>query len=137
MHGVRLRAGFCYEAIRTLESNGVARGFLPSSSGKMPVYEWNFSDVNPSVHSRATLFLHRMQHLRVVRWDPGRHALRREAGAAGEPVSFREGLYGITGYNAHLTMTFKPSASRGNTTGVEGSERRRRCRRYTQFPARH
>jgi len=30
-------------------------------SGQMPAYEWNFSDVNPPVHSFATLFLHRTE----------------------------------------------------------------------------
>ncbi|HVZ35319.1 MAG TPA: glucosidase, partial [Polyangiaceae bacterium] len=30
-------------------------------NGQMPAYEWNFGDVNPPVHSWATLFLHRME----------------------------------------------------------------------------
>ena len=30
-------------------------------SGQIPAYEWNFSDVNPPVHSWATLFLHRTE----------------------------------------------------------------------------
>ena len=30
-------------------------------SGQLPAYEWNFSDVNPPVHSWATLFLHRTE----------------------------------------------------------------------------
>ncbi len=31
------------------------------SSGQIPAYEWNFSDVNPPVHPWATLFLYRME----------------------------------------------------------------------------
>ena len=30
-------------------------------NGQLPAYEWNFSDVNPPVHSWATLFLHRTE----------------------------------------------------------------------------
>jgi len=30
-------------------------------SGQIPAYEWNFSDVNPPVHSWATIFLYRME----------------------------------------------------------------------------
>jgi hypothetical protein len=30
-------------------------------SGKLPAYEWNFSDVNPPVHAWATLFLYRIE----------------------------------------------------------------------------
>jgi hypothetical protein len=30
-------------------------------SGQLPAYEWNFSDVNPPVHSWATIFLHRTE----------------------------------------------------------------------------
>jgi len=120
-----------------LESNRVARGFLPAFQRQDARLRVELQrresvgslsgDVVPTPNAAS----------RVVKWDAGRHALRRDAGAAGEPVSFREALSGITGYNAHLTMTFKPSASHGNTAGVEGSERRRRRRRYTQLPARH
>ena len=35
------------------------QGVYLHSSGQMPAYEWNFSDVNPPVHAFATLFLHR------------------------------------------------------------------------------
>ncbi len=37
------------------------RGRYLHPSGQMPAYEWNFSDVNPPVHSWATLFLHRTE----------------------------------------------------------------------------
>jgi hypothetical protein len=32
-------------------------------SGQIPAYEWNFSDVNPPVHSWATIFLYNMEKL--------------------------------------------------------------------------
>ena len=37
------------------------RGVYLHPSGQIPAYEWNFSDVNPPVHSWATLFLHRTE----------------------------------------------------------------------------
>jgi hypothetical protein len=35
--------------------------FFLHPSGQIPAYEWNFSDVNPPVHSWATLFLYRTE----------------------------------------------------------------------------
>ncbi|MGE3500103.1 MAG: glucosidase, partial [Candidatus Binatia bacterium] len=38
-------------------------------SGQIPAYEWNFSDVNPPVHSWATIFLYRMEQALRGRGD--------------------------------------------------------------------
>jgi hypothetical protein len=38
-------------------------------SGQLPAYEWNFSDVNPSGHAFATLFLHRTEQARGREMD--------------------------------------------------------------------
>ena len=69
MHGVGLRGFLSCGGDKNAGSNGVARGVYLHSSGKMPANEWNFSDVNPSVHAWAALFLHRTEHPCVVRWD--------------------------------------------------------------------
>ena len=37
------------------------RSLYAHPNGQIPAYEWNFSDVNPPVHSWATLFLHRTE----------------------------------------------------------------------------
>jgi hypothetical protein len=37
------------------------KGVYLHPSGQIPAYEWNFSDVNPTVHAWATLFLHRTE----------------------------------------------------------------------------
>jgi len=39
----------------------ILREFYLHPSGQIPAYEWNFSDVNPPVHSWATVFLSRLE----------------------------------------------------------------------------
>ncbi len=37
------------------------KSFYLHPTGQMPAYEWNFGDVNPSVHAWAAIFLHRTE----------------------------------------------------------------------------
>jgi hypothetical protein len=48
------------------------------SSGQIPAYEWNFSDVNPPVHAWATIFLHRTEE--ALRGEADLAFLRRAFG---------------------------------------------------------
>jgi hypothetical protein len=38
-------------------------------TGQIPAYEWNFSDVNPSVQAWAAIFLYRIEHITRGRSD--------------------------------------------------------------------
>jgi hypothetical protein len=38
-------------------------------NGQIPAYEWNFGDVNPPVHSWATIFTYRLEKVRTGKAD--------------------------------------------------------------------
>jgi hypothetical protein len=46
----------------------VMREWYMHPSGKLPAYEWNFSDVNPPVYALATLAVYRIDHSRDRAW---------------------------------------------------------------------